>query len=359
MQIINRYICLEFLKGFGFILASLTSLSLIIDIVGRIRMFLSHNASLEQIVSYHAWQLPFFATMMIPASALLAALLIFTTMSKNNEIIALKAGGVSVFSVVKPLILLAALLASINIVLNGFLVPYALAKAQHIIYGEVQKRREVFTFKQNEIWYKDGAIIYKFDFYDPQQEAIKGVEAFYFDNDFKIIEHLRAPTAFWHNGAWEVQEATVVKVPSGDFPRFDRGKGYTLPLKEKPTDFVVLQRNTATMDSLQILRYAKKIRRSGDKAFSYLTEFHSRLAFPFVSVLLVIIGAAFSIKFGREGGMAGSIGAGLALGFSYWILDAFAVSLGKSGLLLPMVAAWSANIAFGALALFLLLRIRT
>jgi lipopolysaccharide export system permease protein len=73
----------------------------------------------------------------------------------------------------------------------------------------------------------------------------------------------------------------------------------------------------------------------------------------------VIIGISFSLRSERSGGVTQSIGAGIVIGFSYWLVFAFTMSLGRSGTLPPLLAAWLANIFFGAASIFMFLRVRT
>ncbi|MCF8054191.1 MAG: LPS export ABC transporter permease LptG [Deltaproteobacteria bacterium] len=358
MKIINRYIASEFLKAFGFILLSLGAISFIVDFVTRVNSFLSQNASAEQVLTHFLWQLPFLVSMIIPASSLLAVLVVFTVMSRNNEIIALKAGGVSVAALVKPLMIIALAISLIHAFLNGFLAPYGLKQAQSVT-NQVQKRQDMLAFKSDGIWYKDGEAIYNFTFYDAQKVELRGVSVFVFDKDFNITTRLQAPMAYWRDGGWVMRDVTMVSFTGRDFPLLEKRSEHGLTLKEKPQDFVLVQSDTSLMTLTEIQRYAKHLLKAGTQAGMYLTELHGKIAFSLVNLILVIIGAVFSITFGREGGVAGNIGIGIGIGFSYWVVFAIASSAGKSGYIPPVLAAWSANILFGLLALWLLKRVKT
>jgi lipopolysaccharide export system permease protein len=86
---------------------------------------------------------------------------------------------------------------------------------------------------------------------------------------------------------------------------------------------------------------------------------HGKIAFSLVSIILVIIGVSFSLRSERSGGVTQSIGAGIVIGFSYWLVFAFAMSLGRSGTLPPLLAAWTANILFGIASLLMYRRVKT
>jgi len=102
MNILDRYILKEFIKIFTLILVSLTGLYLITDFFERIRMFLSNNATLGQMVSYSLLNIPMILSQMIPVAVLLGTLLSFGLLSKNCEITAMKANGVSLYRISFP-----------------------------------------------------------------------------------------------------------------------------------------------------------------------------------------------------------------------------------------------------------------
>ena len=62
-----------------------------------------------------------------------------------------------------------------------------------------------------------------------------------------------------------------------------------------------------------------------------------------------MIALPLAVRHSRNTGVAANVGIALVVGFSYWVVLAFATSLGKSGVLPPSVAAWSANVIFAAI----------
>ena len=86
---------------------------------------------------------------------------------------------------------------------------------------------------------------------------------------------------------------------------------------------------------------------------------HGKIAFTFLSIILVLIGISFSLKSERSGGIAQSIGTGIAIGFSYWIVYAFTINIGRAGTIPPLLSAWIADIIFGSAAVIMFLRVRT
>jgi lipopolysaccharide export system permease protein len=73
---------------------------------------------------------------------------------------------------------------------------------------------------------------------------------------------------------------------------------------------------------------------------------------------MTILGIPFALRIGRSGNVAVGITTSMAIGFVYWLFFSFSLSLGKGGLLPPLVAAWSANIVFGSIGILILMQQR-
>jgi len=113
------------------------------------------------------------------------------------------------------------------------------------------------------------------------------------------------------------------------------------------------------MGFFELRQYIKKLQSDGYYATQYLVDLNGKIAISLVSILLVVIGVSFSLRSERSGGAAQSIGMGIAIGFSYWLIFAFSLSLGRSGTIPPILAAWLADILFTVAAVWMIRRIST
>ncbi len=97
----------------------------------------------------------------------------------------------------------------------------------------------------------------------------------------------------------------------------------------------------------ELRNFVRKLRQEGYDSTRYETDLHGKIAFVFVSLILALIGVTFPMRSERSGGIAQGIGIGVIIGFSYWIVFAFTLSLGRSGTVPPVVAAWATNVILG------------
>ncbi|MCK9274148.1 MAG: LPS export ABC transporter permease LptG [Syntrophales bacterium] len=359
MSVIDRYILKEFLRTFCLIIISLAALYLIVDFFERIRMFVSNKATFSQIAAYFIFSIPTIVTQMIPISVLLSSLVTFGILSKNSELTALKANGISLYRSSLSIIAASVGIAFFSFLVSELATPHSNQKVKHIKLIEIQKRQQLGTFTQNEIWYRGKKAIYNIAVFDPVRGILRGIRISYLDHDMNLVKRIDAKEAYWKNGKWIFHNLLITTFPEDGFPLINKITSSVIDIPEKPADFLIVQKDTDEMGFGELKEYIAKLQAEGYDATRYLTDLHGKIAFPLVSVFLAVLGLCFSCRSERSGGIAQSIGIGVIIGLSYWIVFAFSISLGRSGALSPFFSAWAANIIFGLLSIGMLMRIRT
>jgi lipopolysaccharide export system permease protein len=359
MTILDRYVTKEFIRLFVLVLALFTSLFLIVEFFERIRMFLSNNASLQQILSYFIFMVPMMISQTIPATVLLAALLTFSTLARNAEVLAMKANGISLYRTSLPVFIASVLICILAFLNSEFVTPYSNQKADNIVYVEVQKREPLGTFKQNQLWYRGQSGIYNFRFFDTKTNIIQGITINYLDKNFTLTARIDAEKAEWKDEKWVFHNLLITRF-GGEFPSLEWASSKVIDLPEKPADFNIVQKEAEKMGFVELKNYIRKLQGEGYDATRYLVDMHGKIAFTLVIIILITIGISFSlIRTERSGGVMQGIGVGIIIGFSYWIVHAFSMSLGRSGSIPPVLSAWFANIIFGIASVIMFLRVKT
>lgn len=358
MTILDRYIAKDFLRIFFLMIISFVAVFLIVEFFDRINLFLRKGASFRQIALFFIYSLPQIISHVVPVAVLLSSLLTFGLLSRNLEITAMKANGVSLYRTAVPVFAISVLVCVFSFFFNELAVPYANQQAKHIKLIEIQKKKQGGSFKQNQMWFKNRNAIYNFGFYDYERNVIKGITINYFDRKFEVEKRIDAREAVWNGENWLFSGIMVTSFSSG-MPSIERINSQVIDIPETPEDFTSVQKKADEMGYLELRDFIKKIRAEGYDASLYITDMHGKIAFTVVNMILVILGISFSLRTERSGGVAVGFVSGIALGFSYWIVFAFSLSLGRSGTLPPLLAAWSANILFIAMSIAMIFRVRT
>lgn len=359
MKLIDKYILREFLRFFLITCITFIALYLIVDFFEKIRMFLSNNATPAQMFSYFIYSIPIVISLTFPFAILLATLLTYSFFSKFSEITAMKANGISLYRIALPALGVAAIVSIFLFFFTELVTPVSIYKTEHIVKVEVQKQKTLGFFKQNEIWYRGQNAIYNFKIFDVENNILRGIVINQFNPDFTIKTRIDAERAEWQNGHWIFFNLLTTAFTEGKAPALEWSKKKAVPLPESPGDFKIIQKDAEKMGFFELRRYVNKIQAEGYDVAKYRVDLYGKVAFPFVCLILVFIGMSFSVRSERSGGLMQSLAAGIFIGASYWIVHAFSMSLGRSGILPVVLSAWTANMLFAALAAYLFYRVRT
>ncbi|MDD5509175.1 MAG: LptF/LptG family permease, partial [Bacteroidales bacterium] len=263
MKVIHRYLIHEYLGNLLFITLCLASLFLIIDFFEKFRMFLSNHASIGQMMSYFFYRLPMIVSQMLPAAILLASLLTCGSLSRHNEITAMKANGISLYLIALPIMAIAVLISMLIFFLSEWVTPYTNDRAENIRLIEVQKRRSLGSFKQDQIWYRGQKGIYNFRLYEAQTNTLHGITIHYLDREMKLIMRLDAERGEWSEGRWLFHNIMITNFNDGEFPVIYKVRQQIVDLPESPSDFQMVQKDAAAMGYVELKRYIRKLQAEG------------------------------------------------------------------------------------------------
>jgi lipopolysaccharide export system permease protein len=359
LKILDKYILKEFFRFFVITFLALIALFLIVDFFERIRMFLSNNASFTQMVSYFLFSIPLITSYVLPPTVLLSTLMTFSSLSKFHEITAMKANGINIYRITLPIFFFSLITAVFYFYFNEMITPASVQKTTYIKNVEVKKQKTPGVFKQNEIWYYSKDAIYNFKMFDIDKNILRGVTINYLNPDASLLSRIDAQNAEWKNDRWFFYNLLITNFDENKNPVLEWSRERIINIPEKPEDFKVMQKDVEKMGYFELRKYVKKIQSEGFDAKEYIVDIYGKIAFPFVMLIMVSIAVPFSLRLERSGGVMQSIGVGVFIGFSYWIVHAFSMSLGKAEILPAFIAAWTANILFSVIAAFLCYRVDT
>lgn len=356
MGVTDRYILRQWLTLFVPLMIGSIVLYLVVDFLDRLDMFLRHDASAEATFRYFLFKIPLMVTQTLPAAALVASLLSFGLLARHNEIIAWRASGVSLWQTARSILAAGLLLSLAALAWNETVVPYATREFEHVNRVEVRKRARQGVFDDRHIWYRGRGGFYHIDHADPRSRKLYGLTIYRLTEAFEIASIVDVREAEWDTNKWYTRG--VVEHAIGD-----RGEISTRPLpdgspllEETLEDFAEIKRSAEELSYLDLRARVENLKAKGIDASHYLVDLHLKLALPFAVLLMTWIAVPIGGNVRRNPSVPQILAAGLVVGFGFWVVLGFGRSLGSTGVLDPVIAAWSANAVMGLVGLALFLR---
>jgi lipopolysaccharide export system permease protein len=295
---------------------------------------------------------PSVAEQILPFCVLFGTMAAFLDLSRKFELIVARAAGVSVWQFIVPPIGIALLIGVFSVVLfnplSAVMKQRADAIETHLFGGNGQQRGDTTLWiRQTSV---DGEAILRAARSGNSGTLLTSVTAYVYEPDGRFEERVHAERATLLPGVWELQNAEIV-APGQEARQVGT---YLLATDLSPDR---LAENFLTPDSVPFWSLPR-LRRESDQAgldsTGFRLQYQTLLARPLLLVAMVLIAAAFSLRVFRFGGIAQTIGGGIAAGFLLYLATKMVADFGTSGLLSTPVAAWSPAVVgtlLGALAL--------
>jgi lipopolysaccharide export system permease protein len=362
MTILFRYILREYAKIFLMCFSGLLTIYLVIDFFEKVRRFLRFDSGVLAILTYFALKIPAISFQVAPFAILVSTLLTLGLLSRSNEITALRSCGVGLLWMTSPFLFFASGVSLILLAFSSTIIPLASEKAEEVRLIQIEKRPTPVTIQAIQPWVRLGAdAIMRIREVGASGTILRGIQVFHFDPAFRLDQLTEAAEARYAPEAWTFL--------NGNRRLFQPDKTVDLTLFATqradialiPDDFSSsLTGNSESMTFREIRNYVDRFRGEGLSFSRLLTDYYGRLAFPLVTVVMVLVGIALGLRGSgvRGGSMALGIGQSFIVGFCYWTTHSVAVALGRGGALDPMLAGWMANLLFLSFALYLLLKVR-
>ena len=350
MTIIDKYLTRESLKCLTIVLAVVVGLYIIVEFFNKADNFMEAGLSIARLIRYLQLKLPHIVVQIMPVAILLAVLIALGLMNKNNEIIALKCAGVSVYYLLRSVLTVAIFLSVFIFFLSEVVVPITISRANKIWLMEV-KNLPAVNSRQKDIWLKGHRSIYFIQHFNPQNQSISGVILNFFDDKFRLIRRVDAHRGFYKQGKWIFYDSMEQLLDTeSETYQVQFHTQITVDVDFLPEDLTRVFKRSEEMNIAELYRYIQEVEMEGYDATAFRVDFQARFAYPLLSIIVCIIGIGTAVKRKSREGPAVSIVFGAVVVFLYWVLHSFCLSLGYGGLLPPIVAAWISNIIFSCYA---------
>jgi lipopolysaccharide export system permease protein len=356
MRTLSRYIAREFLKFLSLWIVSFFLIFFVVELVERINKIIVYKAPVYYILEYFLYTIPPFLSQTLPFATLLAALITLGILARNNEVVAMKAHGISAYRIIMPLLILSVSVTAFIFLCNETIVPYCARKSSYVWQVKIKQEEERAFFKLNKIWYRGEDIIYNIRLLEPKKDVLEGVSIYRFDEVFNLRQRTDARKVQWNGIGWTFYHVTIRDFLPGGELATETYDERDIPLREKPEDFKKGMKKPEEMTYRELKAYVEELRSEGYDPTRYIVDLYHKVSFPFLTLIMILIGSplALAAGHGRGGGITQGVGLSIVIGFVYWMAFAISIAMGHSGTLPPVIAAWAPNIFFGLIGGFIL-----
>jgi LPS export ABC transporter permease LptG len=359
-NILDRYVLREFLKVLALVLLSVAALSMIIDFTDKAKDAREHGVAASTLLTYYRFYIFTVLNWTVPISILVATLVTFALLSKNNEVTAIKSSGVSLYRLSLPVLGVAAVMSLLSYLNLDFILPYSSQRLE-AVKRRIDGKPPLSAAEQQRLWYHgQGRYLINFLNYDRDAKRLTQVQVFELHpTEFRMARRIYAKRATWNGKGWAFEDGWMRSFPDNAASTFTLIKEpLVLSYSETPEDFALEVRLPDQMTYAQLHRYLATLRESGYAADALAVKLYEKTSWPALSLIMALIAMPFAFRMGKRGALYG-IAIALVLGIVYWIVFALFVKFGEVGNLPPLLAAWAANILFGLAAGYMFLNVET
>ena len=348
---LDRYIISKFIGTYIYSIILIISIAIVFDVNENLSKFTTLGAPLKAVVfDYYANFVPYFSNLFSPLFVFIAVIFFTSKLAGNSEIIAMLAAGVSFKRLMRPYLLSAALIALVNYYLGSYIIPHGTIVRQDF-EAKYKNNKKITSASNVQLMVGPGVIAY-IQQYDNNTKSGYGFSLDKFEKK-KLVSHMTASTIRYDSISedryhWKAQNYKI---------RTLRGLREEIAVIDtiihmEPMDLVYSDGQQETLTSDELRQYiSKQIERGSTNVVQYEVEYHKRIATSFASFILTVIGVSLSSR-KRKGGMGVYLGIGLALSFSYILLQTISSTFAINADTPPIIAAWMPNVLYAFIAYF-------
>ena len=379
---LDRYIAHSYLGFFVLIMLAFTSIFVLAEFMDLFDDIQHNKVKGKVVVHYYAYHIFQILHLVSPVAVLVGVLVTLGVLARRNEITAMKAGGISVYRTVAPLIGLGLLMSGLLYGMQEVLLPHTNKVAAmdfNVIKGRPPQSSDQFDRRwilagDNHLYNYDHLIERKAraplalpEAEAPEEFTLYGLSIYAIDpEEWDLRERIHASRAAWDGssrtydleGGWRRIMGERASFRAFDLERvraFGREPGGEL---EAPSYFKREQRPSDTMTLGELAAHIRSLESRGFDVVGLKVQLHRKLAFPMVGLIMTLLGIPFSFVVARRGALYG-VGISIVIGIVYWAFLGIFEALGNNALLPPVLAAWAPNLLFGGAGLYLLLTLDT
>ena len=354
-RIIDRYIFKEWLKTLSIAIMLILGILILEDMYKNLKNFLERDANFITLLTYYIYLIPNCFCTVLPISFFISVLYVLNDMQSHNEVVALRASGMTVFKITRSFWLAALLLTALMIALNAYLLPYASDQMRQIVAQidfNDQKRKTgktdnigiqrhlcLHNEKAGRLWHINTFSLYTqkgsfvtLSLINPQKREVERLEAseVYYDPQQKTW-------TFQKGKHWYFDPH--VFIPS----RFTTFQEESITCEENPQLMSFIHKPLKYLGINELKKILNFVPKNHPRFLEHTIKYFSLLSSPLICFMIVLLAVPFSLSGVRTNPMVG-VSKASGLFFAYYIVGSIGRMLGTQNILSPLIAAWFPNL---------------
>lgn len=361
MRIIDRYILKSIMKLFFLCLLTFLLLYVIIDVFSNLDDILKQHVPVKILLQYYLTYLPVIFVQVSPVSSLLATLYTFGKLNRDNEIVAMRSSGLSIYQISKTVIIFGAIVSIFVFLVNDKIVPKAIVFKQKIKQQMESGSKDGYK-KQETIYnlamYGMKNRLFFVAKFSPDTKTLEDITVLEHDEQQDITKKIVAKKGVYAEGIWKFYNSiTYAFDKNGQIkgePQFLEEEIMTI--SETPKDFLTQRQQPDIMTIAQLKDYLWKLSKSGAKSVirKIKVELYQRFSLPLTNIIIVLLGIPFALKMHKRATGISSLGISIVMGFLYYVLNAVSLALGMAGKLPPFLSAFLSHIIAFSFSIYMI-----
>jgi len=342
-----------------FVVASLTFVVLIVGhfLFGVIRTVVERGVPLWAVLQFIWYQTPNALALALPVSMLLAAALAMHRLARDNELVAMRAAGVSWGRILLPVWVVGLLVSGLSFFIAEVVQPRADRRARGIVTSMWMSQKTLamesgrFAPIANDMWVLPGEV-------DDRTGTISGLRMFWMQPKGPVWLY-QAESGRLHGDYFDLERPAIYRLdPSGGLTYSPPAPRARLYLPETVKQFAgeqTAQQNLSIVDLGRQIRSRREDNSLPATLGPLVFQFHHRISMALACLAFSLVGAPLALMF-RGGVSVGGVLIAVLFAFVYYVGMLWARMLGLQGVLPPAAAAWLPNVVTVVVGVLLLWR---
>lgn len=356
MRLLDLYIIRRFLQFFLFALLASAVIFITVDFTEFLDKFIDAKVSWSVVFRYYYLYVPYIIYLTLPVSVLLATLFAVGGFVYRNEMMAMQSAGYSLWRVLALHLIIVIPLSATALVFGETVVPAANHERKEIYRGRVKKSSSLASTRQGRLYMQVGPSEFlKMELYDPQARMGEGVSLNAYTGG-QLARRVDAERIRYSGGGWMLYGAQIRTFHEAKVDVERRDSLLRADFTITPDDLTRVNIEPEEMNYVDLRNMVRRLQASGIRAGKWIVDLAFKISQPFSAVIIVLFGVPFA-AFRRRGGLVLGFGLSLLVCFIYFGFIQVGKILGYNGIISPLVAAWSGNLLFGLIGLYLVARV--